>query len=138
IPVINKTDLPNAEVEKTKKELVDFLGVNENEIIDISAKTGKNVDIVLDRIVTEIPAPKPLESNELKALIFDSYFDTHKGVVSFVRIFSGEASKGKKMNLAIGRTSFEATEVGIFTPDLISRPLLTPGDIGYIVTNLKD
>lgn len=138
IPVLNKTDLPNAEVEKTKQELVDFLGVHEKEILAISAKTGMNVDIVLDRIVNEIPAPKPVESNELKALIFDSYFDTHKGVVSFVRIFSGQANKGKKMNLAIGHTSFESSEVGIFTPDLITKPALTPGEIGYIVTNLKD
>ncbi len=138
IPVLNKTDLPNAEVEKTKQELVDFLGVHEKEILAISAKTGMNVDIVLDRIVNEIPAPKPVESNELKALIFDSYFDTHKGVVSFVRVFSGQANKGKKMNLAIGHTSFESSEVGIFTPDLVTKSALTPGEIGYIVTNLKD
>lgn len=138
IPVLNKIDLPNAEVERTKKELVDFLGVHENEIIEISAKTGMNVDTVLDRIVNDIPSPKQLESDELKALIFDSYFDTHKGVVSFVRIFSGEAAKNKKMNLAIGHSSFESSEVGIFTPDLVQTQHLTPGEIGYIVTNLKD
>lgn len=138
IPVLNKTDLPNAEVEKTKKELVDFLGVHEDDILAISAKTGMNVDIVLDRIVNEIPSPKLIESTELKSLIFDSYFDTHKGVVSFVRIFSGEANKGKKMNLAIGHSSFESTEVGIFTPDLVKKESLQPGEIGYIVTNLKD
>ncbi|HRN71154.1 MAG TPA: GTP-binding protein [Candidatus Woesebacteria bacterium] len=164
IPVLNKIDLPNAEVERTKKELVDFLGVHENEIIQISAKTGMNVHTVLDRIVNDIPAPKQNviskesqlrdlshtfemtnfrqlqdDSNqELKALIFDSYFDTHKGVVSFVRIFSGQAHKGKRMNLAIGHTSFEATEVGIFTPDLMIKESLQPGEIGYIVTNLKD
>lgn len=155
IPVLNKTDLPNAEVEKTKKELVDFLGVHEDEILAISAKTGMNVDIVLDRIVNEIPAPSKnvilnevknpdeilrtaQDDNELKALIFDSYFDTHKGVVSFVRIFSGQANKGKKMNLAIGHSTFESTEVGIFTPDLVIKESLQPGEIGYIVTNLKD
>lgn len=142
IPVLNKIDLPNAEVERTKKELVDFLGVHEKEIIEISAKTGMNVDTVLDRIVNDIPAPSILnqdeDNNELKALIFDSYFDTHKGVVSFVRIFSGQANKNKKMNLAIGHSSFEATEVGIFTPDLVQQQSLTPGEIGYIVTNLKD
>ena len=139
IPVINKIDLPNAEVAKTKQELIDFLGVNENEIIEISAKTGMNVDKVLEKIVTTIPSPELNENEEdLKALIFDSYFDAHRGVVSFVRIFRGVAIKGKKLNLAIGRTFFEATEVGIFTPDLVPKDSLLPGEIGYIVTNLKD
>ncbi len=139
IPVLNKIDMPNAEIEKTKQELIDFLGVHEKEIIEISAKTGMNVDKVLDRIISDIPSPQESsEQDELKALIFDSYFDTHKGVVSFARIFSGTATKGKKMNLAITHSSFEATEVGIFTPDLIQKNALTPGEIGYIVTNLKD
>ncbi len=139
IPVLNKIDMPNAEIEKTKQELVDFLGVHEKEIIEISAKTGVNVEHVLDRIVNDIPSPaESKDTDELKALIFDSYFDTHKGVVSFARIFSGTANKGKKMNLAIAHSSFEATEVGIFTPDLVSKESLTPGEIGYIVTNLKD
>ncbi len=155
IPVINKIDLPNAEVAKTKQELVDFLGVNENEIIEISAKTGLHVDKVLEKIITTLPSPQESGSfanaptsakatvgkqddKELKALIFDSYFDSHRGVVSFVRVFSGEAKKGKKLNLAIGRTPFEATEVGIFTPDLLPKESLMPGEIGYIVTNLKD
>lgn len=139
IPVLNKIDLPNAEVEKTTQALIDFLGVHEKEIISISAKTGDNVNLVLDAIIDHIPSPKiDTAGSELKALIFDSYFDTHKGVVSFVRIFSGEAKKGKKMNLAIGQMSFEATEVGMFTPDLFAKESLSPGEIGYIVTNLKD
>lgn len=138
IPVVNKIDLPNAEVEKTKKALVDFLGIKTEEIIEISAKTGHNVPLVLERIVDKIPPPTVYESTALQALIFDSYFDAHKGVVSFVRVFSGGARAKQRMHLAIGNNPFESTEVGIFTPDLISSSQLLSGEIGYIVTNLKD
>lgn len=140
IPVINKIDMPNAEVDKVKQQIVDFLGIHEKEILEISAKTGQNVDRVLEKILTDIPAPSITHNLEdpLQALIFDSYFDTHKGVVSFVRVFKGQAHKGKKMKLAIGNMVFESTEVGIFTPDLVPREILQEGEIGYIVTNLKD
>ncbi len=151
IPVVNKIDLPNAEVDKTKKALVDFLGIKEEEVIEISAKTGYNVEKVIGAIINKIPSPEkkesptgsfvakaPQDDNLLKALIFDSYFDAHKGVVSFVRVFSGNAKSKQKMHLAIGNSFFESTEVGIFTPDLIPSENLSSGDIGYIVTNLKD
>jgi len=149
IPVVNKIDMPNAEIEKTKQALVDFLGVKDEEIISVSAKTGENVEYVLERIVNDIPSPSRIDKinassnfvknvTPLRALIFDSYFDTHKGVVAFVRIFSGEAFKNKKMRLAIGNQKFEALEVGIFTPDLTRKDSLTAGEIGYIITNLKD
>ncbi len=141
IPVINKIDLPNAEVEKTKQALVDFLGIHEDEIIEISAKTGMNVDRVLHRVLTDIPAPSPRIDNaekKCKALIFDSYFDNHKGVIAFARIVEGTVFKNKKMRLAIGNIAFEPTEVGIFTPDLSARQSISEGEIGYIVTNLKD
>ena len=140
IPVINKIDLPNAEVEKTKQAMVDFLGVREEEIIEISAKTGLNVDRVLERVLTDIPAPiitNP-EEQKCKALIFDSYFDNHKGVIAFVRVVEGTAFKNKKMRLAIGNSALEPTEVGIFNPDLTQREKISAGEIGYIVTNLKD
>jgi GTP-binding protein LepA len=116
------------------------LGIHEKEILEVSAKTGQNVELVLQKIITEIPGPQ-LSGNTadpLQALIFDSYFDTHKGVVSFVRVFKGVAHKGKKMKLAVGNMVFESTEVGIFTPDLIPQDVLKEGEIGYIVTNLKD
>lgn len=138
IPVINKIDLPSAETDKCKKQLVDFLGINEDEIIGISAKTGENVPPILDKVVELIPPPQPADSGMQQALIFDSYYDQHKGVIAFVRIFEGSFAKGQKMRLAVNQHVFEATEVGYFTPDLIPKELLTAGEIGYIVTNLKD
>lgn len=142
IPVVNKIDMPNAQVQKTVDEISDFLGIDKSDVIQISAKTGQNVDQVLSAIITKIPKPSVLiekdHSEPLKALIFDSYFDTHKGVIAFVRIFEGQAYKGQKMKLAVGNRIFETTEVGIFTPDLIKQESITDGEIGYIVTNLKD
>ncbi|MBI4136650.1 GTP-binding protein [Candidatus Roizmanbacteria bacterium] len=140
IPVVNKIDMPTAQVAETKQALVDFLGVTEEEIIEISAKTGQNVASVLKRIVNNIPPPEAdnLQPTTLQALIFDSYFDQHKGVVSFVRIFSGSVRKNQKLHLVIGNRSFDSLEVGIFTPDLHETDSLTLGEIGYIVTNLKD
>ncbi len=141
IPVVNKIDLPNAEVQKTRQALVDFLGISDGEIIEISAKTGLNVDRVLERVIRDIPEPAHTGSEDgkkCKALIFDSYFDTHKGVIAFVRVVEGTVFKNKKMRLAIGNIAFEPTEVGIFTPDLSARESISAGEIGYIVTNLKD
>lgn len=138
IPIINKIDLPSAETEKCKKQLVDFLGIDESEIIGISAKTGENVPPILDKIVDLIPPPSLSEETNTQALIFDSYYDQHKGVIAFVRVFGGSFRKGMKMRLAINQTTFEATEVGYFTPDLIQKEELTNGEIGYIVTNMKD
>lgn len=142
IPVINKIDMPNAQVDRVSAELVDFLGISKDEIIHISAKTGENVELVLQAIIQHIPSPEQsslvFEDNGLRALIFDSYFDQHKGVIAFVRLFSGTASVQESMKLAIGERSFEATEVGVFTPDLIAQKQLNKGEIGYIVTNLKD
>lgn len=139
IPVINKIDMPNAQVDKVKLEMMDFLGVAEDEIIPISAKTGENVDKILEKIIEGIPSPKKSPSEEpLQALIFDSYFDKHKGVIAFVRLFDGVAKALEPLKLAIGKVNFEATEVGIFTPELVSKQALSQGEIGYIVTNLKD
>ncbi len=137
IPVVNKIDLPSADVPKTKQQLVDFLGVKEEDIIGISAKAGTNVQTLLDRALELIPPPKT--GNEgTKALIFDSYYDPHKGVIAFVRIFAGTFVKRMKMQLTATLSTFEATEVGYFTPELEEKPELKEGEIGYIVTNLKD
>ncbi len=139
IPVINKIDLPNAEVEKTTKQIESFLGIKPEEIFHISAKTGMNVQEVLNAVVTKIAAPKSEpDSTVCQSLIFDSYYDTHKGVIAFVRVFSGSVKKGTKQRLAVNGTVFDTPEVGIFTPDLVPIDTLNPGDIGYIVTNQKD
>ncbi len=142
IPVINKIDLATADVAKAKKQFIDFLGVAENEIYEVSAKTGQNVDQLLKTIVEKIPSPSngitEQSSNITQSLIFDSYYDSHRGVIAFVRVFGGELKKGLKVKLLAGRQSFEIMEVGYFSPDLIPMDKLMAGEIGYVVTNLKD
>lgn len=137
IPVINKIDLPSAETEKCKQQLVDFLGINPEDIMGISAKTGENVHPLLDKIVELIPSPA-VSTEGQQALIFDSYYDQHKGVIAFVRVFSGTFTGRMKMSLAANQSTFEATEVGYFTPDLVAKDSISEGEIGYIVTNMKD
>ncbi|NTU46258.1 GTP-binding protein [Candidatus Roizmanbacteria bacterium] len=145
IPVINKVDLPNAEVEKTKQQIVDFLGIPEEEIHYISAKTGLNVPELLDYTVRNIPGPNHNDSGRAgmtnsaqQSLIFDSYYDTHRGVIAFVRVFHGSLKKGMKVRLAATKNVFEINEIGRFTPELVPAAELLEGEIGYVVTNLKD
>ncbi len=147
IPVVNKIDMVNAEVEKTKKQLIDFLGVKDEEIFCVSAKTGKGVKELLETIIEKIPSPDESlisqgrtlqEGPTLQALIFDSYYDSHRGVIAFVRVFDGELKKGKKVRLSAANETFEVQDVGYFKPELTSQEFLSNGDIGYVVTNLKD
>ena len=139
IPVVNKIDMVNAEVDKTKKQLIDFLGVKDEEIFCVSAKTGQGVKELLEAIIEKIPSPKDNSlSGDAQALIFDSYYDSHRGVIAFVRVFDGELKKGKKVRLSAANETFEVQDVGYFKPELTSQELLSVGDIGYVVTNLKD
>lgn len=139
IPSVNKIDLPSAKVDETKKQLADFLGIEDKEIFSISAKTGENVDFLLKAVIEKIPPPKSLfEESSFSALIFDSYYDQHRGVIVFVRVFSGEVKKGERVRLANLNTSFVVDEVGYFLPDLTKEETLKNGEIGYIITNLKD
>ena len=149
IPVVNKIDLPSAEVEKTKKSISDFLGIPKKEIMEISAKTGKGVEKVIEAIITKIPSPNSksearnsrqiLNSNfGISALIFDSYYDSHKGVIAFVRVFSGSIKKSQKLKVGSQGFEFTVNEVGTFHPELITKRSLDDGEIGYAVTNLKD
>lgn len=139
IPVVNKIDMAGANVPKTKKQLVDFLGVKEEEIFSISAKTGEGVEAVLQAVIEKIPPPQEEEGEKkLQALIFDSYYDTYKGVIAFVRVFSGSFAAGMSMKMAHGGNTFVASEVGMFRPDLTKCEAIKAGEIGYIATNLKD
>jgi len=156
IPAVNKIDLPNAQVENTKKQLVDFLGVDEEEIYLVSARTGQGVKELLAAVIEKIPSPEykfeiqnpksetiskfKIQKNQLitKALIFDSYYDSHRGVIAFVRVFSGEIKKGQRVFLANVKVEIMVEEVGYFTPDLEPAEKLVSGEIGYVVTNLKD
>jgi GTP-binding protein LepA len=139
IPVINKIDLPSAQVEKTKQQLVDFLGVKEEEIFSVSAKTGEGVADLLNTLIEKIPSPEERSTEKnLQALIFDSYYDSHRGVIAFVRVFGGQIKKGQKVKLSVVNENFEVKEVGYFKPELTPKDLLPAGEIGYVVTNLKD
>ncbi len=137
IPVVNKVDMANAQVEKTKKQLKAFLGINEEEIFEVSAKTGLNVEKLLRTVVEKIPAPAP-RNDKLRALIFDSYYDSHKGVIAFIRVISGSIKKGKEIKMVHTEETFKVLETGKFSPELYPIDELSYGDIGYVATNLKD
>ncbi len=138
IPVVNKIDLPHAEPEKVAKEIIDLLGINEDEIIFASGKTGENVEKILDRIIEKVPSPQGNPAGHLKALIFDSLFDSYRGVIVYVRIFDGAIKKGEKIRMMAGKTEGEALEVGYLKPDSNAQSELKCGEIGYIVTGLKN
>lgn len=141
IPVANKIDLPAASKEKTKKEIINLLGCKEEEIIYASGKTGEGVDLILDEVIKNVPAPDGLNSDSnkpLRALIFDSNFDEYRGVVAYVRVVDGVVKKGDKIKLMATRAESEALDVGIFKPDYKSTGELKTGEIGYIVTGFKN
>ena len=151
IPVINKVDLPAADVERVSSEIINLLGCDPSEIIPVSAKTGLNVEKVLDRIIEFAPAPNkssvdtslknsatlPTFTPETRALIFDSYFDDYRGVVLYVRIVDGSISKNAAIQMLAAQTSGIALEVGILKPEMSPKDSLNEGEVGYIVTNLK-
>lgn len=137
IPVINKIDLPAADVEKVSAEIINLLGCKKEDIIGVSAKTGLNVEKVLDEIIEKAPAPKSTDKTETRALIFDSYFDDYRGVVLYVRVFDGTIPKNSEIHMMANHTNGLALEVGALTPKMSPRDELSNGEIGYIVTNLK-
>ena len=151
IPVINKVDLPAADVERVSNEIINLLGCDPSEIIPVSAKTGLNVEKVLDRIIEFAPAPNkssvdtslsdhevaPTSTPETRALIFDSYFDDYRGVVLYVRIVDGSIAKNAAIEMLATKTSGIALEVGILKPEMSPKDSLSEGEVGYIVTNLK-
>lgn len=137
IPVLNKIDLPAADVERVGAEIVSLLGCKSEDILHISAKTGMGVEAVLDRIVSDIPAPKPSTTTETRALIFDSYYDDYRGVILYVRVFDGEILKGSAIKMMATAAGGLALEVGALKPDMVPGKELQAGEIGYIVTNLK-
>ena len=137
IPVLNKVDLPAADVPRVSKQVINLLGCDESEIIHISAKTGQNVDQVLEAIVERIPAPKGQPDDPTRALIFDSYYDDYRGVILYVRVVDGQIKKGEAIHMMATGANGLALEVGHLSPGMIADPSLDTGEIGYIVTNLK-
>jgi GTP-binding protein LepA len=138
IPVINKIDLPHAEPEKVAEEIINLLGCKKEEIIHASGKTGEGVTDILNEIIDKVPAPKIIKDSGPKALIFDSFYDSYKGVMIYVRIFNGEIKKGDKLKLMAEGNPAEVIEVGYLKPTLNPQSKLENGEIGYIVTGLKE
>jgi len=137
IPVINKIDLPNANVEKTRQEIVKLLGCEADEILAASGKTGQGVEDVLRAVVERVPAPL-IHGEKTQALIFDSLYDDYRGVVVYVRVVSGEIKKGDIIHLIGSKKDTHALEVGTFKPAFSPKEKLLAGEIGYIVTGFKD
>ena len=137
-PVINKIDLPSARPDEIKQEIEDVIGIEAEDAPMISAKTGLNVEDVLETIVEKIPAPNGDEDAPLKALIFDSYYDSYKGVVCYVRIIDGKVKPGTKVKLMATNKVYDITEVGVFTPKLMPINGLSAGDVGYITSSIKN
>ena len=137
IPVLNKIDLPNAQTDVVKKELVNF-GFNEEEILCISAKTGENVDVLLRKVIEKIPPPQGDTDAPLRALIFDAVYDEYQGVIAYVRIIDGKVKKGDHMQFYQNGIKTDVVEVGMFTPFLKEKESLETGEIGYIVGGIKD
>jgi GTP-binding protein LepA len=137
LPVINKIDLSSARPEESKKEIEDIIGIDASSAPLISAKTGLNVNQVLDQIVDLIPSPKGDENGILKALIFDSYYDNYKGAICMVRLFDGKVKAGTKIYMMGSQKSFEVVEVGTFDPEPTPVSELKAGEVGYIAASIK-
>jgi GTP-binding protein LepA len=137
IPVLNKIDLPVADVPAVTEELVELLGVDEEEILKISAKTGEGVTEVLDAIVERVPPPTTTQE-QTRALIFDSYYDPYRGVVSLARLFDGELKKGDRVRAMGSEEQFELLEVGCYSPKPTALPAVSAGEVGYVIAGLKD
>ena len=136
--VINKIDLPSADVENCKKEIEDIIGLPADDVPCISAKDGLNIESVLEKIITEFPCPKGDEQKPLRALIFDSFYDNFKGAVSMVRIVDGKVAVGDKIKMWTTSKVYEVTEVGVFAPSMKVQDSLTAGEVGYIAASIKN
>ncbi|SFC62412.1 translation elongation factor 4 [Clostridium uliginosum] len=137
-PVINKIDLPSARPEEVKQEIEDVIGIDAERAPMISAKTGLNIEQVLESIVENLPAPNGDEEAPLKALIFDSYYDSYKGVVCIVRILDGKVKPGDKIKLMATNKFYDVVEVGVFIPSVLQTDGLSAGDVGYITASIKN
>ena len=138
IPVINKIDLPSADIENTKKEIRDIIGLDPDRAPQISAKEGINIKEVLDRIVTDFPSPQGDGKKPLKALIFDSYYDNYKGAVCMVRIMDGSVKAGDKIKMWTTKKEYDVVEVGKFVPYTKECDELLAGEVGYITASIKN
>jgi len=137
VPVINKIDLPNADIPTVKKQLEDILAIPADEAVLASAKTGIGIDEILEAIIHRIPPPESTPDGKLRALVFDSLFDIYRGVVAYARVFSGSIVAGQGVKLMSTSNVYDIKEVGIFTPKPLAQPRLDDGDVGYFIANIK-
>ena len=137
IPVINKIDLPNANIEETKRQIEDILAISADSVVLASAKTGVGIKDILRAVIAHVPPPRLNPEQSLQALVFDSMFDTYRGVVTYVRLFAGEIVPGMMIQLMNSGLKFEVKDVGVFNPKPVKRPRLTAGDVGYVIANIK-
>ena len=138
VPVLNKIDLPQADPDEVAGELAELVACEPEDVLRVSAKSGEGVVGLLETIISRVPHPHGDPGAPLRALIFDSSYDSYRGVVAYVRVVDGEIAGRAKILLMASRLSFEAEEVGVFAPDAVSIPLLSAGDVGYLITGVKD
>lgn len=137
LPVINKIDLPAADIEGVKKQIEEVIGLDAKDAIGCSAKQGIGIEAILEQILKVVPPPKEPQDELLRALVFDSHYDPYRGVMMYVRVMSGQIKKGSLIQLMATRTNYEVLDVGIFSPHEISVESLKPGEVGYVVANIK-
>jgi GTP-binding protein LepA len=137
VPVINKIDLPNADLPSVRRQLEEILAIPAEEAIDCSAKMGIGIDEILEAVVHRIPPPPEPTDGVLRALVFDSVFDIYRGVVAYVRVFSGKVEANQQIKVMSTDTRYEVKEVGVFTPKMFAQPTLQAGDVGYVIANIK-
>jgi GTP-binding protein LepA len=138
IPIVNKIDMPGAMVEETKDQIVDLIGCSRESILEASGKTGQGVDEVLENIIQRIPVPKGNVNAPLQALIFDSVFNSYRGIIVYFRIFNGEIRKGDHIRFFNAGTEYDAEEVGVLLLERSPRQSVKAGDVGYLITGIKD
>lgn len=137
IPVINKIDLPNADIPKVKRELIEQLGFKEEEIICTSAKNGIGIKELVEKVIDVVPAPKGNINDKLQALIFDSYFDAYRGIITSIRIVNGRVKVGDKIKMLATNAMYEVIELGVHNPHEIKKKELVTGDVGYLCASIK-
>jgi GTP-binding protein LepA len=137
VPILNKIDLPAAEPDRVKQQIEDVIGLDASDAVPISAKTGLNIDRVLEAVVARLPAPKGVLEAPLKALLIDSYYDAYLGVVVLVRIIDGELKKGQKIRMMAADAVYQVEQIGVFTPKKTAVERLGPGEVGFITAQIK-
>ncbi|HEV8051334.1 MAG TPA: translation elongation factor 4 [Parachlamydiaceae bacterium] len=138
VPVINKIDLPTADIEGVRKQIEDFIGLDATHAICCSAKSGIGIDDILENILVLVPPPKQPEDDILRALVFDSHYDPYRGVMVYIRVMSGELKKGSMIKMMVSDKVFEVLETGVFTPHETPVGSLRPGEVGYLIANIKN